>query len=519
MANRKIDLMILKQLLQLKAKGYSNRRAGEVLGISRNTVNNYVQLLSGSGMDFEAMSELSLSEIQKLVDQGSDPVPPGRDEARYESLQKQINYYLQELKHPGATYQQLWFDYKEAHPDGYAYTQFKEYLKTHQKKQEVRMVIQHKYGDKLFIDFTGQKLRIVDRSSGEVEEMEVFIGILGGSQYTYVEACSSQKMESFIRCCVNCLEYIGGVPQALVPDNLKSAVQQANNYEPLLNRQYKAMSVHYDTVIVPARAVKPRDKALVEGAVKLVYQRIFYPLRNHIFFSLAELNEHIWGLLKSYNARLFQGRDHSRQDLFLQHEKHLLKALAPHRFEVKTFKRAKVQKNTHLWIEKHYYSVPHRYMGQRVQVQYNELTVEVFYNHERIAIHKRSQQPYRYTTVKDHLPSTHKFVLDWHPDRFIKWGQKIGTATGQYIEKVLDHYSYPEQAYKSCLGILNLGKKYSNERLEKACIRALHYGKYSYRTVENILIRKLDKLDEAEEKDTQLKLPLHDNIRGADYYE
>lgn len=518
MANRKIEIMDLKQLLQLKAKGYSNRRIAAHIGISRNTVNDYIQLFGRSEKSFEELSQLSLGAIKKLEAHLSDK-PTAVVNKKYEQLRERIPGYLQELKRPGCTYQQLWYQYQSDYPSGYGYTQFKHHLHAYEKSEQVSFVFRHKYGDKLFIDFTGQKLQVVDRHSGEVEQVEVFVGILGGSQYTYVEACPNQRMEHFIRCTVNCLEYIGGVVQALVPDNLKSAVDKANNYEPILNRQYKAMALHYDTTVVPARAIKPRDKALVEGAVKLVYQRIFYPLRNHIFFSLAELNEHIRALLSSYNQRLFQGRDYSRQDLFEQHEKPLLSVLPTHRFEIKTFKRAKVQKNTHVWVEKHYYSVPYRYIGQRVQVQYNGLTVEIYYNHERIAMHKRSFRPYGYTTVKEHLPSTHRFVLDWNPQRFIKWGHKIGPATGQYIQEVLEYYSYPEQAYKSCLGILRLAKQYSEQRLELACERALKYKKYSFRTIETILLRKLDQVEDPDPSEGQLKLPLHENIRGADYYE
>jgi len=518
MANRKIETMHLKELLQLKAKGYSNRRIAEVLGISRNTVNDYVRLFGKSGQSFEELSLWSLGQIKKLEEELSAK-PSVEVNTKYEQLRQAIPGYLQELKRPGCTYQDLWYQYKASYAEGYGYTQFKHHVQAYAKKKEVRFVVQHKYGDKLFIDYTGQKLQVVDRHSGEVEEVEVFIGILGGSQYTYVEACPSQSMEHFIRCTVNCLEYIGGVVQALVPDNLKAAVDKASNYEPILNRQYKAMALHYNTAIVPARAAKPRDKALVEGAVKLVYQRIFYPLRGHIFFSLAELNEHIRALLKPYNEQLFQGRDHSRKGLFEQYEKALLSPLPTHRFEIKSFKKAKVQKNAHVWVEKHYYSVPYRYIGQRVEAHYNALTVEIYYQHERIAMHQRSQKPHAYTSIKEHLPSTHRFVQDWNPELFIRRGQRIGTATSQYLKEVMEYYSYPEQAYKSCMGILRLAKQYSEKRLELACARALKYQKYSYRTIEMILFRKLDQVEEPEPSDPQLKLPLHDNIRGADYYE
>ena len=379
------------------------------------------------------------------------------------------------------------------------------------------MPMTHKYGDKLFIDYTGKKLPIVNNQTGEVKEVQVFIGILGGSSYTYVEACETQGMEDFFKCTVNCMEYFGGVPQALVPDNLKSAVIIASKYEATINRQYQALALHYKTVVYPTRAVKPKDKALVEGAVKLVYQRIFYHLSKQTFFSLAELNEQIWLLLKGYNNRPLYQQQISRTEQFETHEKQLLMALPTNRFEFKQVKKAKVQKNCHVWLEKHHYSVPHSYVGKQVQLHYNNRNVEVYYELDRIALHQRSFQPWAYTTIKEHMPSEHQFVMDWSAEKFIRWAKKIGTAVGQYVEKVLDTTNYPEQAYKSCMGILQLAKKYTPERLEKACSRGLLYEKYSYRTIDRILAKGLDQLEEQPEV---APLPNdHDNVRGADYYE
>ena len=380
------------------------------------------------------------------------------------------------------------------------------------------MPMRHKYGDKLFIDYTGKKLPVVDRATGEVKQMEVFVGVLGGSNYTYIEACPSQNLEHFITCTVNCLEYMGGVPQALVPDNLKSAVTRADRYEAMVNRQYKSLALHYDTVVYPTRVAKPRDKALVEGAVKLVYQRIFFHLSKQTFFSLAELNEQLHLLLAKYNDAPFYKQTESRKERFDREEKELLKPLPSYRFEQKQIARNLVHKNCHIWLNKHYYSVPHSYVGKKVRVYYNSQTVEVFFNYERIAIHKYCEKPWDYTTIKEHMPDHHQFVMDWNPGRFINWGEQIGKATGEYIQKVLNKRSYPEQAYKSCLGILNLSKKYSPERLEKACQRALSYEKYSYRTIDRILYLKMDQIQE-DTSSEKAKLPDHDNIRGSTYFE
>ncbi|MDF1699446.1 MAG: IS21 family transposase [Saprospiraceae bacterium] len=519
MANKTLEIMDLKYLLQLKVAGKSNRTISGLLGRSRNTVNEYVQLFEQSDKDLESLSKLTLSELHKMVSllkTAAKEKQSAPSDTRYADLEKHQQTYLNDLKRPGATYQTIWREYKQSFPNGYGYTQFKLYLKQFTKQEEYSMPMQHKFGDKLFIDFTGKKLPVVDRATGEIQQMEVFVGILGASQYTYVEACPSQRLEDFIRCTTNCLAYMGGVPQAIVPDNLKSAVTKASNYEAILNRHYKSMAIHYSCVIYPTRAVKPQDKSLVEGAVRLAYQRIFYYLSKQIFFSLAELNEQIFKLLEKYNEQPFYQQTESRKDRFEREEKHLLSPLPPYGYEPKAVKRAKVQKNCHIWLEKHHYSVPHSYVGKQVKVHYNSRIVEVYFDYERIAMHKRSEQPWTYTTIKEHMPSAHQFVMDWNPDRFIRWGQKIGTDTGLYIEKVLTKKNYPEQGYKSCMGILSLAKKYNPLRLEKACHRALQYEKYSYQTIKRILELKMDQIEE--ESDT-ITLPKHDNIRGGEYYE
>lgn len=517
MANKSLEIMDLKQLLRLKVAGKSNRQIGEIIGRSRNTVNDYVSLFSKSDLSLEALSKLEPSDLHNQLLSLKAAHIPKVDKDRLAELEANKEIYLKDLKRPGATYQTIWYQYKEAFPQGYSYTRFKHYLQSFDKRVDYSMPMQHKYGDKLFIDYTGKKLPIVDRKTGEVTQAEVYIGILGASNYTYVEASNSQKLEDFINCTVNCLEYFGGVPQALVPDNLKSAVTKASTYEATINRHYKSMAMHYDTIVYPTRAAKPRDKSLVEGAVKLVYQRIFFHLSKQVFFSLAELNEQIHLLLEKYNNQPFYKQTQSRKERFLAEEKGLLSPLPPYRFEPKQTKNVKVQNNCHVWLEQHYYSVPYTYVGKHVRLEYNNKSVEIYLSFERIAIHKRSQQRWVYTTIKEHMPSEHQYVMNWSAERFIRWGKKIGVATGTYIEKVLNRSTYPEQAYKSSMGILSFAKRYTPERLEKACLRGLLYEKYSYRTIDRILNLKLDQLEE--ETEEQTSLPDHDNIRGASYYE
>jgi len=382
------------------------------------------------------------------------------------------------------------------------------------------MHIEHKAGDKLYVDFAGERLSIVDQETGEVQQVEVFISILGASQLTYVEAVMSQQKEDFIAACQGALHFYGGVPAAIVPDNLKSAVTKSSKYEPVLNDAFADFAEHYSTTILPARAYRPRDKALVEGVVKIIYTRIYARLRDNTYFSLEELNKAILIVLEEHNATLLRGRTYSRRQQFDEVERIALAPLPALRYELRKQLFATVMKNGHvsLGVDKHYYSVPYRFIGKKVKLMFSQTGVEIFYHYERIAIHERIRSPYQYTTEKDHLASTHRFVSDWTPERFISWAEGIHEDVKLYILKILDRKQHPEQAYKSCVGILSFAKKVGNDRLIKACQRALGYGIYNYKTIQSILEKGMDNCDQAEENE-QLRMPLHDNIRGEDYYQ
>ena len=380
------------------------------------------------------------------------------------------------------------------------------------------MRFEHKAGDKMFVDFAGNRLRFIDRITGEVREAEVFVAILGASQLTYVEAVASQKKEDFIAVVENALHYFGGVPAAIVPDNLKSAVTRADSYEAELNRSFADFGLHYDTTILPTRSRKPRDKALVENAVKNIYTSIYARLRDKTFFSLSELNTAIMAELEHHNTRRFQNREYSRRDLFAQIERDVLQPLPLERYEIKHYAVATVYKNTYVWLgcDKHYYSVPYRYIGKKVKIEYTRTHVSIFIQHERIAYHRRVAGIYGYTTIKEHLPSHHRFVSEWNPEKFIGWAQSVGAETEKVISTILASKKHPEQSYKSCLGILSFGKKVGYERLNLACRRADQYGSYSYRTIRNILTGNYECLPYEEQ--SPYTAPHHENIRGAQYY-
>ena len=510
MASQPICMSTLKQIIQLRRRGAGIKTIARSLGISKNTVRKYLRRLALDA----SMVTASEEELHQMLSRPSNPT-----QDRYEHFQSLLPYLEKELQKIGVTRQLLWQEYKQQHPDGYNHTQFCHYLRLRKQSRQVSMVQNQKAGDKLYVDFAGKKLEVIDPSSGEVASVEVFIAVLGASQYTYVEAIRSQTKADFLRATENALHFLEGVPQAIVPDNLKAAVTKASKYEPLLNQTYEEFAHHYGTVILPARSRKPQDKALVERTVTLVYQRIYARLRNEVFLSLRSLNDAIKELLPYLNEVCFQGRNESRTDLFAELDQPVLRSLPLHRYEWKYYKGATVLKNYHVFLKEdsHYYSVPYRYVSKKVKLAYTGSSVEVYHQHERIAMHPRSQQKYQYSTLKEHMPSTHRFVSDWCPEKFIRWAARISPIVEEYISKVLASKAHPEQGYKSCIGILGFEKKVGRERLIAACQRGLSFQSYGYQVIKNILNRGLDQLEEPSE--TTYRPPEHENIRGRAYYQ
>ena len=516
MANRPISMSKIRHILRLQAQGRSKLQIAAQTGISRNTLKKYLKEFIDSGLSFEEMDQLSDKDLEDLfVKQEVKPLS-----TKIETLFKLLPSLDKELKRKGVTRTLLWEEYRQNHPDGFGVSQFKYYLALWQAQVNPSMHIEHKAGDKLYVDFAGEKLTIVDKETGELQAVEVFISILGASQLTYVEAVMSQQKEDFIGACQNALVFYGGVPASIVPDNLKSAVTKSSKYEPTLNDAFADFAEHYSTTILPARAYRPRDKALVEGAVKIIYTRIYARLRANTYFSLAELNKAILIVLEEHNAALLRGRNYSRRQQFEEVERITLAPLPALLYELRKQLFATVMKNGHvsLGVDKHYYSVPYRFIGKKVKLMFSQNSVEIFYHYERIALHDRIKSSYQYTTQKDHLASTHRFVSDWTPERFTSWAEGIHEDVKLYILKILDRKQHPEQAYKSCVGILSFAKKVGNDRLTKACQRGLDYGIYNYKTIQNILERRMEQYDQEEENESS-KMPLHENIRGEDYYQ
>ena len=495
MAYRKVEMGEKKLVKRLHKSGISIHEIVRQTGLSRNTVRGYLR-----------------------DDQLTEPCQDSTSD-RYDHFTELLSYLETELQRKGVTRQLLWLEYKQQHPEGYGYSQFCYHLQEYLKRTDVTLHIEQKPGDKLYVDFTGWKLEIVNRNTGEVTKQEVFVGVLGYSGFAYVEACDSQQKQDFLHCLENNLRYIAGVPAVIVPDNLKSAVTKADNYEPDLNRNLQEFSEHHSVAILPARSRKPRDKAWVERMVGFVYTRVFAPLRNQVFYDQSSLNQALWEKLDELNNLPLQKRPESRRQLLEQDERSLLKVLNAERYMVREYARATVMKNSHILLsrDKHYYSVPYQYVGKKVKITFTRDHVSVFLNHQLIAFHQRDRRPYKYTTVAAHLPSTHQVILDWNPEKFIKQASKISEEVEAYVREILERKHYPEQAYRSCAGLLNLGRKYGHQRLTKACQRASFFGNYGYKTIGNILKNNYDQLPDLPAQ-SQKELPFHDNIRGANNY-
>jgi transposase len=422
-----------------------------------------------------------------------------------------------QLKRKGVTLALLWHEYKERNPDGYQYSWFcHEYARWSDK---IDLVLRQEYraGEKLFVDYAGQLMEIIDRLTGEVKEAQIFVAVMGASNYTYAEATWSQTLPDWISSHVNALLFFGGVPGTLIPDNLRSGVSKACYYEPELNPTYQDMAAHYGIVVLPARVRKPRDKAKVETGVQIVERWILARLRNHTFFSLAELNNEIKKLLRELNNKAFQKLPGTRSSMFAELDRPALKPLPETPYQFAEWKKATINIDYHIEVDRHYYSVPYQLVQQKVDVRFTAKTVECFFRGKRVASHIRSFQPGRHTTAKEHMPSKHRKYLGWTPERFLRWAAKIGPQTERLAEVILKSKPYPQQAYRTLLGILRLGKSYTDLRLEAACGRALAIGSTSYRSVESILKNGLD-AKPIQEKETSVPIQ-HQNIRGSQYYQ
>jgi transposase len=514
MANTRIINMDIKQILRLYGEGKSQRFISRALNVHRSSIVQYLARVKELGMQLEVVLALDDKQFNVLF--------PEKKVAKSEqqiALEQFFTNQEKDQKYTGFTVENHWRTYLELVPDGLSRSRFYTYFQRIYKAPKGSFKVEHAYGQKLFIDFTGKHLHIIDKDTGELQAVELFVGILPASQYIYVQACMSQKLEDFTDCTAHCLHFMGGVPQSITTDNLKSAVTTASKTEPVLNKSFKDLAYHYNTTITPTRAYSPKDKAMVEGAVRIVYCSVFYALRHQQFFELESLNKAIAKQVLILNNRLLSNKKVSRYDQFLE-EKITLQPLPTQAFELWDYKSIKVQKMGYVFASKYknYYSIPYRFIGKQIQVRTNSSCLEAHYDGEKIASHLLSYKPGGYTTIKEHLHSDNQFYVSWSPMFFVDLAQQIGEHTVKYVSTMIANSTYPETAYKSALAIINLKREYTKERIESACKLALDYPSMNCGVLKQILLNKRDLLVEP-------PLPMittinvqHQNVRGAQYF-
>lgn len=518
MSNKTIDMITIRQVVRLYATGRGTKYISQSTGVARNTVKKYLYRYAQLRLSMEQLDKMSdvqlsniflVKETIKVADK------------RLTDLTAKLPSLAVMLKKRGVTKGMVYQKYIQQCPDGYKSSSFLQKLNVFVSAGKPSMRMEHKAGDKMFVDYTGKKLQIVDKQTGELQDVEVFVAILGCSQLTFVMAMASQQKEDFIMGCEQALHFYGGVPLAIVPDNLRSAVTKASKYESRLNDNFAAFAEHYHTFGFPTRTYKPKDKALVEGAVKIIYTTIFSTIDQQVYHSIAELNKAILQLLQVHNNKLLTGQTYSRRQQFEELEKPALQPLNPYRFELMTTQLSTVNKYGHvlLSVDKRYYSVPFKLIGKRLKIKYSTKTLSVYDDTEVVAVHDRFYgKGHKYITVQEHLASQHQYLSEWNPQKFMAIATAIDEVVANYIGKILAREMYPEQSYKSCSGVLNLAKRVGNQRLINACKRADSYGLYNYGIIDQILRSKADYI--AFDDDVpNASMPSHDNIRGQDYYE
>jgi transposase len=502
----------IKEVLRLHALGLSQRQIALSCAVGQATVSDYLKAAAAAGLKWAEVADWDDDRLWKAVAPSREPVQSRTHQP--EPDYAAILHELQTNRH--VTLQLLWEEYREQSPDGYGYSRYCDLYRGWLRRRQVVLRHEHRAGEKLFVDYAGATIAI-HNAAGEVWPAALFVAVLGASSYTYAEASLSQGLADWIGAHMRAFEFMGGVPEIVVPDNLKSGVTKACRYEPSVNRTYEEMAAHYSVAVVPARPLKPRDKAKVEAGVLLAERWILATLRKKKFFTLAELNEAISQLLTRLNDRPFRKRQGSRRSQFELLDKPVLRALPAERYQYGDWETHRVNIDYHVDFDHHWYSVPYQLTQLEVEVRATAATVEIFHRGVRVASHARSYVADRATTVSEHRPKAHQRYLEWTPSRLVDWAKTMGPATADLFERIIATKRHPEQGYRSCLGILRLGKQYSSQRLEAAARRAIALNACSYQSVKSILQRNLD--SQSIEAAAPPKPPLdHPNIGGAEYF-
>ena len=508
--SRRLTMRKISEVLRLNQCSLSKRAIADSVGVSPSTVSDYIRRANSAGITYpipermdERALELALFPVPKSSHAKDRPMPDWNDIHR-------------ELGKKHVTLDLLWQEYKSTHPDGIQYSSFCEHYRAWRGKLNVSMRQTHTPGERMFVDYAGTTMEVTDRLTGEIRKAQIFIAVLGASNYTFCEATWTQTLPDWLGSHVRSFEFFGGVVKLVVPDNLRSAVSKALFYEPELNPSYQELASHYGTAILPARVRKPKDKAKVEGAVLIVSRWIMAALRGQRFFSLLELNHAIAELLSRLNQRPFKKIPGSRKQLFEQIERMALMPLPANRYEFGLWLIKSVGIDYHVEVDGHYYSVPYRFAKQKVEVRVSNNTLEVFMRGQRVASHVKSKLLYGHSTNTEHMPQGQREMMEWDASRFNKWAKSVGPHTERLIIQLLKSKPHVQQAYRACIGVLRFTKSHGNERVEAACLRALELHSISYRTVSSILKNGLEKVS-VKPKPTVRTID-HPNVRGPDYY-
>ena len=512
MPGPRLPMRMIRDVLRLSASGLSRRQIAASLGIGPTAAGECVRRARLAGVSWPLPEDMTDTALEAWIFPASAAVAE-RSARRPQPDWPKLH---RELRRKGVTLQLLWEEHRGGHPDGYGYSRFCELYRAWEGRLSPTMRQTHVAGERLFVDYAGTTMNVIDGTTGEVIKAQLFVAALGASSYTYVEATWTQTLPDWIGSHTRAFAFFGGVPSMVVSDNLKSGITKACFYEPAVNRSYAEMATHYDTAIVPARPRKPRDKAKVEVAVLLATRWIIAKLRNWQFFSLADLNAAIRACVTVLNGRVSRHLGASRQALFEELDRPALKALPAVAYVYAEWKQCRAGLDYHVEVAKHYYSVPHTLRREPLWARITARTVEVFHRGQRVAAHVRSSSNRRPTTVPEHMPSSHRHYADWTPERLKRQAAEIGPSTSALVEIILTERRHPEQGFRTCVGIIRHAKGFGPERLEAACHRALDIGARSYTSVTSILKNNLDRKRPASATDGPAIT--HDNIRGPTYF-
>lgn len=511
MPRKRLHVRKVAEVLRMKFEGFSNRKIATSCNVGRSTVTEYLLRFEKSGLKWPLPDDLTESKLEGLLfpertEIAQDPNCPNWDEIHSEYSKK------------GVTLALLWQEFMQRNPNGRRYNWFCKKYREWAKCTRLVMRQNHKAGEKLFVDYAGQTVIVTDPKTGVKYQAQIFVAVLGASNYTYAEATPNQDLRNWLGSQTRAVEYFGGVPRVIVPDNLKTGVTKACYYDPEINPAYQDWARHYGAVVIPTRVRAPKDKAKVEAGVLLVERWILAKLRNLYFFSLVELNREIRKLVDLLNDKPFQKLEGSRRSVFESIEKHELLPLPAEKYLFVNWIKAKVGIDYHIEVDGHYYSVPFNFHGKHLDVRITENTVEGLLNGDRVVSHARDFEKGKHTTLSEHMPPNHQFLSQWSPERFIRWAGKIGPNTEQFAVLILNERVHQEQAFRSLLGIMRLAKSYPVQRVEAACQRAIRIKALSYRSVQSILKTGLDSRPLPEAVPEPDCNAIHENIRGPEYF-